>query len=244
MEHDLLYSFGGSVEVGQVRIYHGDGFIHYFPASFDVESSEDGNVWETVVSESGYTPEAGTWGIWNFPALAATMIRFRVTEPRFHENGLYYAVLPEIGFYEGTGADNAAQLSWSASGDDGFDGQATVYDVRYSQSPINSENFLEADRYTDVAAPAVSGSLETASIEDLLPEHTYYFALVVEDEAGNRSPVSNVASLTTLGLPPAGVTDLRAIQVQETSAVLGWTAPGDDHHVGRPRRTICECPPL
>ncbi|MBL92101.1 MAG: hypothetical protein CMH56_09880, partial [Myxococcales bacterium] len=233
MEHDLLYSFGGSVEVGQVRIYHGDGFIHYFPASFDVESSEDGNVWETVVSESGYSPEAGTWGIWNFPALSATMIRFRVTEPRFHENGLYYAVLPEIGFYEGTGADNAAQLSWSASGDDGFDGQATVYDVRYSQSPINSENFLEADRYTDVAAPAVSGSLETASIEDLLPEHTYYFALVVEDEAGNRSPVSNVASLTTLGLPPAGVTDLRAIQVQETSAVLGWTAPGDDHHVGQ-----------
>ena len=43
-----------------------------------------------------------------------------------------------------------------------------------------------------------------------MPERQYYFAMVSEDEAGNTSPVSNLASVTTLGLPPGNISDLRA----------------------------------
>ena len=82
MEHDLLFSFDGNVTLGQVRIYHGDGFVHYFPASFDIETSEDGTNWVTVVSESGYVADPGTWGVWNFNGSVGSMVRFRVTEPQ------------------------------------------------------------------------------------------------------------------------------------------------------------------
>ena len=76
-EHDLLFSFGDESTLGQVRIYHGDGFINYFPSSFDVETSVDGSEWFTVVSESGYSPEPGTWGVWNFAPQTGSMQQLR-----------------------------------------------------------------------------------------------------------------------------------------------------------------------
>ena len=232
-EHDLLFGFDGNVTLGQIRIYHGDGFVHYFPSSFDIETSDNGADWITVVSESGYTADPGTWGVWNFNGALASMVRFRVTEPQGHENGLFYAVLPEIGFYEAANSQNAAELTWSAPGDDGFTGTAASYEIRYSETPITATNFDTASLYSEVGAPQISGSLEQIRIDGLMPERQYFFAMVSEDEAGNRSPVSNLASVTTLGLPPGAIQDLRALQVGETSITLGWTAPGDDDYEGQ-----------
>ena len=67
---------------------------------------------------------------------------------------------------------------------------------------------------------------------ELFPIDTkYYLAMRANDSAGNWSPVSKVAGLfyNSRGdiTPPSAVTDL-AINYDENSINLGFTAPGDD----------------
>src|SRR5262249_10453266 len=50
-------------------------------------------------------------------------------------------------------------------------------------------------------APAPAGSAEGVDVGGLDPQTTYYFAVEAIDEYGNASPISNVASATTLGPP-------------------------------------------
>ncbi len=90
----------------------------------------------------------------------------------------------------------SVRLRWSASGDDEQTGTATAYDLRYSTSAINAENFSNATAVT-IGAPQSAGANEFETITGLDCNTTYYFAIRVSDEAGNSSPVSNVATATT-----------------------------------------------
>jgi len=96
---------------------------------------------------------------------------------------------------------NSALLAWTAPGDDGSDGSASRYDLRHSVAPIDADNFELATPVTGTPAPKPAGSHETFEVAGLKFETSYYFALIVEDEGSNRSPLSNVASGTTLGIP-------------------------------------------
>ncbi|MFQ5649738.1 MAG: GDSL-type esterase/lipase family protein [bacterium] len=92
----------------------------------------------------------------------------------------------------------SAVLTWRASGDDGNNGSAVRYDLRYSVNPINTEvDFQTATKVAGLPAPGPAGAPETVTVFDLQPETTYYFALKVLDEAGNPSLLSNVATGTT-----------------------------------------------
>jgi hypothetical protein len=90
-------------------------------------------------------------------------------------------------------------VNWTATGDDGTSGTATNYDVRYSTSPINSDNdFNAATQANGEPIPAVSGTPETFTIYGLQPNVLYYVALKVEDDAANVSTLSNVVSISTV----------------------------------------------
>ncbi len=89
----------------------------------------------------------------------------------------------------------SVQLTWKASGDDGNSGTATTYDLRYSTSPILG-NFSSAIR-VETGAPQLAGTNETKTIIGLNCNTTYYFAIRVSDEAGNKSSRSNIVSTTT-----------------------------------------------
>ena len=67
----------------------------------------------------------------------------------------------------------------------------------------------------------------------LAEETQYHFGLVSEDEAGNRSGVSNIVSATTLGIPPAPVDDLEATADGADAVELTWTATGADGEIGQ-----------
>ncbi len=90
----------------------------------------------------------------------------------------------------------SVQLDWKASGDDGNDGTATSYDLRYSTNPINQSNFSNASAVA-INAPQLAGTNESKTISGLNYNTTYYFAIRVIDEAGNTSLLSNLASSTT-----------------------------------------------
>ncbi len=96
---------------------------------------------------------------------------------------------------------NTASLTWTASGDDGVSRIASRYDLRYSTAPIDAGNFALATEVVGVPHPQPPGTLESFEIPGLDFNTPYYFALVVEDERGNRSPLSNVILAATLGAP-------------------------------------------
>ncbi|QXD14069.1 S8 family serine peptidase [Rhodocaloribacter litoris] len=104
------------------------------------------------------------------------------------------AIVAEMASTIGT----SVTLTWTAVGDDGTDGTAARYDLRYSTAgPIDASNFDDATPVTGLPAPQPAGSTETFTATGLPFNTEMWFALVVEDEFGNRSDVSNSPSTVT-----------------------------------------------
>jgi len=101
---------------------------------------------------------------------------------------------------ESTGS-NTVSLTWTATGDDGAVGTASIYDLRYSTSGIYWSNFETATQALGEPRPKPTGSPESFTVTGLSFNTRYYFGLVVEDEQGNRSWLSNLPNGTTLGIP-------------------------------------------
>jgi hypothetical protein len=129
---------------------------------------------------------------------------------------------------------NSMNLVWTAPGDDGMEGTAASYDIRYHNEQITDFNWNDAIQFDKEPPPKSSGYPEAVVINDLDEISTYFFAVKTTDDAGNTSGLSNPTSETTLNesMPPMPVTDLGAVAVSEYSFLLTWTAPGDDGIVG------------
>jgi len=84
-------------------------------------------------------------------------------------------------------------LEWTAPGDDGFVGKASLYEMRFSRYPITQENFMMAPRLNGVKLPGPAGTHETMTVFGLELGTPYYFAMRTIDDAGNMSKISNVA---------------------------------------------------
>lgn len=121
-------------------------------------------------------------------------------------------------------------LSWIAVGDDGNTGAAKFYDLRYSKSEITEENWNAAIQAENEPTPSVSGTIETAAIQNLEYNSSYYFAIKVYDNVGNVSEMSNILHGSVLPdlIAPAQTQDLEMSGNRYESITLAWTAPGDD----------------
>lgn len=91
-------------------------------------------------------------------------------------------------------------LMWLAPGDDGTEGRASVYDLRYSETPNLVANWWDsvATPFEGEPRPALPGEIDSITVGDLAPATTYYFALRTGDEVPNWSAISNVHEETTL----------------------------------------------
>jgi subtilisin family serine protease len=94
--------------------------------------------------------------------------------------------------------DVGATLQFTATGDDGADGQATTYDVRFSTSALTEENWGSATEVSGEPSPALSSSQEQFSISGLQANSTLWIGVRVMDNGGNVSPLSNVVEINTL----------------------------------------------
>lgn len=93
---------------------------------------------------------------------------------------------------------SSVQLNWTAVGDDGYTGTASLYDIRYSTSDITSEGeFNAALQVSGVPSPKQSGGAESFVVGGLQANTAYFFAIKVRDEADNWSTQSASASATT-----------------------------------------------
>ena len=96
------------------------------------------------------------------------------------------------------------QLSWTASGDDGVQGTASQYDLRYrTDGPITEDSTFYLGVIVPTQVPKAAGTLEEYVIE--LPAGVYYFAIKVADEVPNWSELSNIVMVNVGVFPPDSV---------------------------------------
>lgn len=89
---------------------------------------------------------------------------------------------------------SSANLSWSAPGDDGDEGTATAYEVRYSTQPATDPEawWNDAQALPGAPLPAAAGTHQSMSVTGLDTGVYYFAAIRAMDEDGNLSGISNV----------------------------------------------------
>jgi hypothetical protein len=97
----------------------------------------------------------------------------------------------DLGAVPGPGAQQAT-LRWTATGDDRSSGAAAGYDLRYADVPFNESNWSSAIPIGIAPEPSPPGQPDSLIVSDL-PQGLVYFAVKARDEAGNFSPISNLA---------------------------------------------------
>ena len=101
-------------------------------------------------------------------------------------------------------------LGWTATGDDGWCGNATGYDVRVSDRPIVEGEAAEGQvSFADAAQIKTGAAKETGQLESLThsveaseSERKLYFALKVLDNVGNASNMGSI-EVNVPAQPPA-----------------------------------------
>jgi subtilisin family serine protease len=90
-----------------------------------------------------------------------------------------------------------AKITWTAPGNNGDEGTASAYDLRFSMSPITDASSFNSATPITTAAPDTSGTEECAIQGGLGPcIATLYFAIKTWDDAFNVSGLSNVPTAT------------------------------------------------
>lgn len=149
-----------------------------------VDPSDDTTFWFTTeyVKESGDV----SW-------------RTRIAGFRITEDHISPARVADLSAAANT--TNSITLHWTSTGDNGNEGNAFLYDLRYSTEPITEENFDAAQQAAKIPAPGVPGTIETLTVYDLIFDTVYYFAVKVRDKQFNFSTLSNIAEAATPGAP-------------------------------------------
>ncbi|MBC8400114.1 MAG: PQQ-binding-like beta-propeller repeat protein, partial [Candidatus Marinimicrobia bacterium] len=112
-------------------------------------------------------------------------------------------------------------LSWISPGDDGQIGTASSYDIRYSVEVITEDNFDSAMQIAGIV-PEVAGTVQEITVDQLLPNTSYYFAIKSIDVVGNVSLISNIAVGTTTNVPLLSTTSMWPKYHRDTQNT-GWT---------------------
>ena len=88
-------------------------------------------------------------------------------------------------------SDSVLTVAWTAPGDDGVEGKAARYDIRYDATTITAGSWAACSQVEDVPEPAASGTEQ--SVEITSPTRSdIYVALKAADEVPNWSGLSNV----------------------------------------------------
>lgn len=98
--------------------------------------------------------------------------------------------------------DSAATLVWTTPGDDGDQGIAAGYDLRFSNEEYSGAGWWDslAVAVEVPPVPKAAGWADSYTVGGLTPATTYFFALKTADEVPNWSGLSSVAGYT-LGSP-------------------------------------------
>jgi hypothetical protein len=102
------------------------------------------------------------------------------------------AAISDLKIIQQTGS--TVTLSWTTPGDDGYKGNASNYDIRYSTTPID-ETIWEISRSVPPSpTPQPAKTKQVLVVRGVRKHIHYYFAIKTLDEAQNISGISNIVS--------------------------------------------------
>ena len=122
-----------------------------------------------------------------------------------------------------------ARFFWTAPGDNGGDGTAARYDMRFSLEPITEENFSSLNEVGNMPSPSPGGTNEEVTLV-ASQEIEVYLALRTEDEAGHVSPLSNVVFVRFGEDQPDAPTGVQAVAIGPDRIRLQWSHPGGEDY--------------
>jgi Tol biopolymer transport system component len=93
-----------------------------------------------------------------------------------------------------TESETPVTLEWTAPGDDGNKGTAALYSIKYSTESMVIFEWAFASQVFNEPSPKPAGTKEEFVVSGLSSDSNYYFAIKSQDDAGNWSPISNIAS--------------------------------------------------
>jgi len=124
-------------------------------------------------------------------------------------------------------ASDSVTLTWTAPGDNGSTGTASVYDIRYALFPIDEENWEAATGVDGEPAPQAPRRTESFTVTGLATGREYYFGLKTADEVPNWSVLSNVDSATTVLVDSSETVWIVPGEAPTIGAALDSAAVGD-----------------
>lgn len=112
-------------------------------------------------------------------------------------------------------------LAWTATGNDGNDGTAATYEIRYATSQFTADDFNSASLVSNVPAPNEAGTPESFTITGLPAGVRFYFRIKAIDDWGNASDPSDLAD---------GKTEVSGeiVETFETSSTLTYAPLSED----------------
>lgn len=200
---------------------HGSPF-HYRHKNRDPSFDEDMFCRDTL---KWYAPEQGRTfdlaSIWENPDFTATDVTTATAACACNPGT--FAINPNGGYVGSTVPNDQAratspgnltqtgnttttqiEFTWAASADDSVSGASVrFYDVRYSTSPIEEENFYSASPWPGPSSPTTPGSTETVAITGLTPDTQYYIAVKAVNSCNNASEISSLLCAYTIN-PASG----------------------------------------
>lgn len=126
------------------------------------------------------------------------------------------ATITDLRIKSGYSTRSSVILEWTATGADGTEGTASLYDLIISTLKIIEDgltpgqgeiNFSSANKVTGIPTPQVAGTSESFQVNQLETNSVYYFAIKAIDNKGNTSAISNVVNGDDL--PPLPATAVR-----------------------------------
>jgi len=217
-EEHLTLDLGEVQEVSGVRILPAGPFPQLFPEAFSILVSEDGAAWTTVLSETGYQPQAGVWYEAGFERCQARYVRLWTALTPFYQAGTYMMQVAEF-----VPVRQEVRLSFVSPG-------GNSYDIRHAAEEITDEaRFAAAQPLGGLPVPSAPGTVEELTVSlGLLPAETEVFFSVRAVFDTWQTGLSNSPSVHTPAAAPAAVTDLAVIAATDASLTVQFTASGDD----------------
>ncbi len=118
--------------------------------------------------------------------------------------------------------DTTINLEWTASGDDFDQGLASYYDIRYSESLINENNFYQATQYKAYPELLIPPSLQEIQLKTLTPGTKYFIAVKTLDEEKNPSLISNIISANTIDTIPPKIPSAPVLLAGDSKIEASW----------------------
>jgi len=230
----IILDLGADEMIGRIVLTPRAESQAFFPRTFKVKLATGSDFaaapdkvndpfWRTVVAEADFAVE-GPQGIeWTVANRTGRYVMIDIKAMHVDaETGLARSEIAEMEVWPADETTHILTVAWTASGDDGASGVASEYDIRYSTSAITESNFAAAVPVQNRPAPQPSGTEQHCSLENLIPDTTYYVGVKVADEAMNTSTLA-VTSGATTALPAQGIAVIEP--ADESTIVLGAGIP-------------------